>query len=104
MKHFNKWHFLSFTPATLKSSGDTERWFFSLFGFILYCTAIIIETVLMCAIFYCAGISVARAFVMFGFDIMDVKCFSGVTPYGFYVLTPSNVLRFYGFVQIWNDK
>lgn len=104
MKHFNKWHFLSFTSAMLRSSGDAERCFFSLFGFILCCTAIIIETLLMCAVFHCAGISAARAFVTFGFDITEVKCFGGVTPYGLCVLIPSNVLQFYGFIQVWNDK
>lgn len=54
----------------------------------------------MCVIFYCAGIYVACAFVMFGFDIIKVKCFSGVRLNGFYILVPSNILKFYGFVQI----
>jgi len=58
----------------------------------------------MCVIFYCSGIYVSCAFVMFGFDIIKTKCFSGVTLNGFYILIPSNILNFFIFVQIQNDK
>lgn len=58
----------------------------------------------MCVVFYCAGIYVACAFVMFSFDIIKVKCFSDGRLNGFYILVPSNILKFHAFVQIQNDK
>lgn len=52
----------------------------------------------MCVIFYGAGICAAPAFATFSFDITKVNCFSCIRPNGFYILAPSNIFKFYGFL------
>lgn len=98
VKHFSRFHFLSFTSAMLKCFGDIERSYFHLFWMILHCIAILMDIFSMCVIFYCAGIYAAPAFAMFSFDIIKVNCFSHITPNGLYILAPSKILKFYGFL------
>lgn len=98
VKHFSRFHFLSFTSAMLKCFGDIERSCFNLVWIILHCIAILIEIFSMCVIFYGAGICAAPAFATFSFDITKVNCFSCIRPNGFYILAPSNIFKFYGFL------
>lgn len=96
VKHYSRFHFLSFTSAMLKCFGDIERSCFNFFWTILHCIAILIKILSMCVIFCWAGFYGAPPFVMFSFGIIKVNCFSCIRPNGFYILSPS-FLNFMGF-------